>query len=106
MLLPAVMQFTFCGSAGVSTNATPVLPLLHIAVLVTSCVEPSLWVPVAVKATPEPLACIGFVGDTLIETSAACGGPLAPVRVQAPETLDCAQAAEAVNKIGMRNFMV
>jgi hypothetical protein len=69
-------------------------------------VDPSLKVPVAVKVTPLPLFCAGVNGERLIETSAACDGPLLPVKVQVPDALDCASAGTATNKSESRSFML
>ena len=44
---------------------------LHIAVVVRSCVLPSVYVPVAINASVVPSAIVAFSGVTAIDTSAA-----------------------------------
>jgi hypothetical protein len=51
--------------------ATAVFVELHFTVVVKFCVDPSLYVPVAVKGNSTPTAIVGLAGVTAIDTSAA-----------------------------------
>src|SRR5271155_3304467 len=53
------------------TIATVALDELHVATEVTSCVLPSVYVPVAVNCWVVPSGIEAFVGEIAIETSAA-----------------------------------
>jgi len=57
--------------------ATLVAEELHEAVLVRSCVLPSLYVPMASNCTDKPAATVPFAGVTAMDTSAA--GPTVSV---------------------------
>jgi len=65
------------------TVATVVFDELHVTVVVRFCVEPSLYVPVAVNGSSTPTAIVGLVGVTAIDTSAA----LLTVNVAVPLTV-------------------
>ncbi len=54
-----------------ATVAVAVLLDAHVTVVVRFCVEPSVYVPVAVNCSVSPLATLGLAGVTAIETSAA-----------------------------------
>jgi hypothetical protein len=49
--------------------ATPALADVHVASAVTSCVDPSLYLPVAVNASANPFATVGVAGATEIVSS-------------------------------------
>lgn len=80
--------------ADVATPLDP-LALLMVAVLgadelqltaaVRSCVVPSLYVPVAVNASPVPFGMLGLVGVTAIEVNVAAV-TLSPVAADTPPT--------------------
>jgi hypothetical protein len=52
--VPAAMQFTACVVPRVPSVATPAALVVQVAVAVRFLVEPSEYVPVAVKLTAEP----------------------------------------------------
>jgi hypothetical protein len=54
-----------------ATVAVAVLDDAQVAVAVRSCVEPSVYVPIAVNGWGSPLATLGVAGVTEMETSAA-----------------------------------
>src|SRR5438309_5797494 len=58
---------------------------LHIAVVVRSCVLPSVYVPVAINASVVPSAIVAFSGVTAIDTSAAGVTASVVVPFTAPE---------------------
>lgn len=64
VLLPAATPLTGCGSPAVPIVATPVLPLVQVAWVVTSFCELSLYVPVAVKFCVAPTRMVGVAGVT------------------------------------------
>ena len=89
--------------------ATAEFPLAHVTLVVRFCVEPSLKVPVAENAIPDPLVCAGFTGVTEIVTSDGGAGievdaPSVPCIVHAPLDVDCPHAA-AASKTNARNFI-
>lgn len=73
-MLPTVRQFAVSGSTtGETRVATLVTLLAQVEDNVTSLVELSLYVPVAVKPTADPTNCVGFVGVTAMLTSVGVG---------------------------------
>jgi hypothetical protein len=77
LMLPEVAVMVVVPAATVvarppaATVAVAVLDDAQVAVAVRSCVEPSVSVPVAVNCCVSPLATLGLVGVTAMETSAA-----------------------------------
>src|SRR5207253_2111344 len=68
--------------AALLTVATFALDEAHVTVAVRSCVEPSVYVPVAVNCCVVPAAMDGLVGVTARETSVAA----VTVNVDEPDT--------------------
>jgi len=73
-LIVADPAATAVASPPVLTVATDVLDDAHVADEVTSAVDPSLYVPVAVNCCVAPTPMLAVVGAALIETSALFGG--------------------------------
>src|SRR6185437_11732473 len=72
------------------------LAACQLTVVVRSCVEPSVWTPVAANCWRVPFATLGFAGVTPIDTSVAA----VTVRVVEPESL--ARLAVMVTVPGLR----
>jgi hypothetical protein len=82
--LPDVAEIVVVPTARVEARplaamvAVVVLDDAQVAVEVRFCVEPSVYVPVAVNCCPTPLATLGFAGATATETSTG-GSTVSPV---------------------------
>jgi len=81
--VPALTQFTGCGSAAAPTVATPVTDEVHVAVLVQSFVEPSEYPHVAMNPRPEFTFTVGLFGVTVMLESVTAAVQVAAVL---PET--------------------
>jgi hypothetical protein len=77
VMLPEVAEIVVVPAATVvarppaAMSAVAVLDEAHVAEAVRFCVEPSVYVPVAVNCCVSPLATLGVAGVTAMETSAA-----------------------------------
>jgi hypothetical protein len=106
-LVPATTQLNACVVESAPSVATAEFPLDHSAAVVTSCEDPSLYVPVAETDTADPASCDGAAGITAIDISVGialpcAAGPDAPCRFQLPPETDC-PAAESTSATANRN---
>ena len=83
VVLPTVRDVARpCEPAALLIMATDAVPGVHVTAVVRSCVELSVYTPVAVNCCVRPLAILGRAGVTPIETSVAA----ATVSVVLPDT--------------------
>jgi hypothetical protein len=89
---PAAIHVATSGSTtGDAKVACEGVPEVHTDKSVTSLVDPSEYVPVAMKPTVEPTLTVGLVGVTAILLKVGGGGPTARhVRVELPDTVPMA----------------
>jgi len=73
LLVPVVLHLKLRGDPLAAIVPTAVLLLVHVAIADKSCVELSLYVPVAISPILEPVVIVGELGLIAMDTSVGVG---------------------------------